>query len=70
MISVSMRDIDRIYTLHFLGIELDFDWSLHQISDSIVREPAIYEDTYIVSVRIRYIDEELGMSEGGDDHIL
>ena len=70
MIGMSVRDIDRIYRAQTLGIEFYFYIAFHEIAYSIVREPTIYEDPYIVSGRIRYIDEELGMSERSDDHVL
>ena len=68
MIGMSMRNIDRIYTLHFFWIELYFCIAFHEVSHSVVREPTIDEDPYIVTCRICYINEELSMSERSDDH--
>jgi hypothetical protein len=68
MIRMSMRDIDRIDRAQFLWIEPEASTALHQISYDIVREPSIDEDPYTIPCWIRYIDEELSMSEGCDDH--
>ncbi len=70
MIGMSVRDIDRVYTLHFFWIKFYLGTAFHEIAYGVVREPGIDEDPYIVSGRIRYIDEELGMSERSDDHVL
>ncbi len=68
VICVCMRYVDSVEGLHLLRIKSYFHSPFHHISDSEVREPRIDEDTDIFSLSIRYIDEEFGMSERGDDH--
>ncbi len=68
VIGMSMRDIDGIDGRDSLRIEFYFCIAFHEIAHSVVREPTIDEDPYIVSARIRDIDEELGVPERSDDH--
>ncbi len=68
VICMSMRNINCINRSYFLCIEFYFDWSLHQISYSIVWEPTIDENSYSMTIRIHYVNEEFGMSERGDNH--
>ena len=63
-----MRYIDRIDRTHLYRIEPDLRGPLHEISYRVAWEPRVDEDTYSLSLIIRYIDEELCMSERGDDH--
>ncbi len=63
-----MRYIDSIDSLDLFPIESHLDCTFHHISDSIVREPSIDENTNIFTIRVRYIDEEFRMSEWSDNH--
>ena len=65
-----MRDIDRIDSFDLLGIKFHLHRPLHHISDGIVSEPGVDEDADIFSLVIRDIDEELGVSERGDEHAI
>ena len=66
---MGMGDVDCIYGREFLSIESDLHTPLHKISYGKFRKPRIDEDTYIFIARVFDIDEELGMSEGCDNHI-
>lgn len=63
-----MRDVDRIDGTDFLRIESYLHYTFHEIPYSVVREPRVDEYSYILILGIFYIDEELSMSEGCEDH--
>ena len=68
MITMRMGNIDNIDGIDFRRIECYLHTALHQVSESIIREPTIDEDPHCMSIRIHDIDQELRMSERGDDH--
>ena len=70
VITMRMGDIECIDTREFLSIEPHFHRAFHEVSESIIREPSIDEDADISTFGIGDIDEEFGMSEWGDNHMV